>query len=143
MKEFPDEHLSVSASKLFCQACREEISTKLSVLKSHVKSKKHAAAIAKMKKSEARERDIAQSLKLHDSSHPCGETLPASQRVYRVKVVSAFLRAGVPLGKLSCFRDLLEEHAYRLTDRRHMSDLVPVILSDEQKKIKSEIEGKD
>ena len=55
MKEFPDEHLSVSASKLFCQACREEISTKLSVLKSHVKSKKHAAAIAKMKKSEARD----------------------------------------------------------------------------------------
>ena len=25
VREFPDEHLTVSASKLFCQACREEL----------------------------------------------------------------------------------------------------------------------
>lgn len=90
-----------------------------------------------------RERDIAQALEVHDESHPCGETLPTDQRVYRVKVVTTFLRAGVPLSKIDCFRDILEEHAYRLTDRWHMLDLVPFILKDEQEKLKDEISGRE
>ena len=50
------------------------------------------------------------------------------QQVYRVKVVSTFLKAGVPLNKIDCFRDLLEENALRLTDRRNMHDYIPFIL---------------
>lgn len=68
--------------------------------------------------------------------------MPQDQRIYRVKVITAFLQAGIPLSKLGCFRELLEEHAYRLTDRRHMSDLIPFISSQEQSKIKEEISGK-
>ena len=143
VREFPEEQLSVSAGKLFCQACREEVSTKLSVLKGHMKTKKHADSVKRREAKELRERDIARSLMAHDESHPRGETLPTDQRVYRVKVVTAFLRAGVPLSKLECFRDILEEYAYRLTDRHYMSDLVPFILMEEQAKIKQEIEGKD
>ena len=41
VKEFSDEHIVVSNGKLFCRACREELSTKRSVLSCHVKSKKH------------------------------------------------------------------------------------------------------
>ena len=52
----------------------------------------------------------------------------------------AFLRAGVPLSKMTNFRELLEENAFRLSDRRHMSD---VISSQEQAKIKEELCGKD
>ena len=44
---------------------------------------------------------------------------------HSVKVVSAFLRAGVPLSKLQSFKELLEEGRYRLTDRRSLFDLVP------------------
>ena len=74
-----------------------------------------------MEKKEARERDIAESLtKYNKEIHPRGETLPQEQQVYRVNVVSAFLKAGVPLNKIDCFRDLLEENALRLTDRRNM-----------------------
>ena len=40
------------------------------------------------------------------------------------------------------FRELLEGGAYRLSDRRHMSDLIPFVLRQEQAKIKEEIEGK-
>ena len=43
-----------------------------------------------------------------------GETLPAEMQVYRVKVLTAFLHAAVPLSKL---RKLLEGGAYRLSDR--------------------------
>ena len=37
--------------------------------------------------------------------HPSGDSV----RVYRVKVVISFLKAGVPLDKIDCFRDILEE----------------------------------
>ena len=63
-------------------------------------------------------------------------------QVYRVKVVTAFLHAAVPLSELVFFRDLLEENSYRLSDRRHMSDLIPFIMQQEQDKIKEEIQDK-
>ena len=71
-----------------------------------------------------------------------GETIPDSQQVYCVKVVTCFLRASVPLQKLVHFCDLLEVNALRLTDRRRMSDFIPFILEEEQARIKSEISGK-
>ena len=62
---------------------------------------------------------------------------------YRVKVVSSFLKAGVPLSKLYLFRDLLEENCYRLASRHPMSDVIHFILSEEKHRIKDEIAGKD
>ena len=60
-----------------------------------------------------------------------------AQWVYRVKVLKSFLRAAVPLAKLASFRDLLKENMYRLSDRGHMSDLVPLIVAQEQTEIKN------
>ena len=48
--------------------------------------------------------------------------LPDSIRVYQVKVLTTFLKAGVPINKIDDFRDLLEENAVRLAGRRPMSD---------------------
>ena len=91
-----------------------------------------------MKSKELREKAIADALAAHNEySNLKGETLPASQQVYRVKVVTCFLRAGVPLRKYDHFRELLEENALRLTDQRHMSDLIPFILKEEQQEISS------
>ena len=39
-------------------------------------------------------------------------------------------------------RGILEENALRLTDTRHMLDLVPFILEEERSRIKEEIQGK-
>ena len=51
-----------------------------------------------------RQLDIAESLKRYDDKvHPSEETLPVSTRVYRVNVVTALLKAGVPLNKLDSF----------------------------------------
>ena len=109
----------------------------------HIGSNKHKFGKEKLALQEARERDIAKCLKVHDDiSHPVGVTLPMEQRVYRLKVLKTFLRAAVPLSKLDAFRDLLEENMFRLTDRRHMSNLVPFIYAQEQADIKAEISGK-
>ena len=57
--------------------------------------------------------------------------------------MSTFLKAGIPLTKIDRLRELLEEHAYSLTDRRGMCDLIPFILMKEQQQIKAELQGKN
>ena len=141
--EFAGENVVVSNGKLFCKSCREELNLKKSIVKNHLKSGKHLEGKRKLLVKEKREQDIAQSLVVHNAEvHQIGESLPLPQQVYRVKVVTSFLRAGVPLNKLECFRELLEEGAYRLSDRRHMSDLVPFVLREEQARLKDEIKNK-
>ena len=66
----------------------------------------------------SREREIAAALKAYELKvHPSGET----HKLYRIKVVTDFMTAGVPLSKVECFRPILEENAYRLCERRGLS----------------------
>ena len=58
-------------------------------------------------------------------------------KLWRVKVVTTFMRAGVPLAKVDHFRELLEERGYRLSNRRGMCDLIPLVQSGEQQGNKS------
>ena len=67
------------------------------------------------------------------------ETLPEVQKVYRIRIVTTFLQSGIPISTVNLFHELLEEHAFRLPDRRGLYDL---ILSEELSKIKAEIVGK-
>ena len=70
---------------------------------------------------------IIEALKQFDQDHhPSGETLPDSTRIYRVKVVTAMLKAGVPLSKIDRFRDLLEDHGYSLSSSTHLRQLMPL-----------------
>ena len=49
-----------------------------------------------------KEQDIAEALSKHNSDvHLRGDTLPVSQQVYKVKVVTSLLRAGIPLKKVT------------------------------------------
>ena len=142
LSEFPDEELSVSAGKLFCRACRECVGVKRSIVSNHIKSTKHIKSKKRLLQKEAREVDIAMAMKQYDdATHSKGETLPDEQRVYRVQVLKTFLRAGVPLAKLKYFREVLENGAYRLTDPRHMLDMVPFVLAQERDQVKKEVEG--
>ena len=58
-------------------------------------------------------------------------TWPMKQRAYRMKVVQCFLRDGIPLSKVTGLRDLLEEHAYRLASRGHLSEYIPIVHDEE------------
>ena len=68
-----------------------------------------------------------------------GDGLPDSTRVYRVKVVTAMLKAGVPLSKVDLFRDLLEDHGDALTSSTNLRQLIPFINKEELSRIKQEI----
>ena len=106
---------------------------KMSTLSNHMRSNKHVSSKTKMAAKEARERDIASALRKHnEETHMRGETFPEQQQVYFVRVVSSFLCAGVPIAKLTYFRDILEENAFRLADRRNMSDYISFIHKEEE-----------
>ncbi len=144
VNEFPEEPFVVSAGKLFCTGCREEVSLKLSIVNNHIKTAKHAHGKDALMKRESRERDIVQALRrFDDQNHPTGETLSEAQRVFRVKVITTFLKAGVPINKLEDFREVLEQNSYRLADKRGMYDLIPFVLEDEQSQIKAELSGRN
>ena len=118
----------------------QRLATKKSSLESHIRSQKHVNRKKKLALKNKEEADIVQALNAFDSEvHPVGNGLPFSTRVYRVKVVSTMLRAGVPLGKIDLFRDLLEEHAYALTSATHLRQLIPFILQEELSRIRKEI----
>lgn len=137
----PNEGFVVGSNgKLFCTACREELSLKSFVLKKHIQSGKHVEGKKRLARKLSSEVEIALALNAHNShNHLEGECLPVDQQVYRVKVVSALLKAGVSINKLSCFREILEENALWLTNRSHMANLIPFILEREKSKLKEEI----
>ena len=94
------------------------------------------------KESKAKQRSIAESLRKYDEEcHPKGETLLENVDVYRVTVVKSFLKAEIPLSKVDCMRDLLEEHAFSLSGRQHLSETIPFIHQQEVEEIKKEISG--
>lgn len=61
--------------------------------------------------------------------------LSVQTRVYRVRVVRAFLRAGIQLKNIDSVRDLLKESDFSLSSSQHLRDLIPFIQSEEQKQI--------
>ncbi|CAH3043156.1 unnamed protein product [Porites lobata] len=49
IEEFPGENLCLRGGKLFCNGCKAILSSKKSILKNHLASKKHAAGKEKLK----------------------------------------------------------------------------------------------
>ena len=80
----------------------------------------------------AQDETIADMLRKYDKNkHPIGEGLSDEVRVFRIKVVKSFLKAGVPLAKVDCFREVLEESAFRLSHSSNLSQLIPFIREQE------------
>ena len=125
---------------MFCRGCKEVLALKKSAIEYHIKSQKHISGKKKLALKNEEESNILQALHAYDSRvHLVGDGLPDSTRVYRVKVVTAMLKAGVPLNKIDLFRDLLEEHGYALTSSTHLRQLIPFIHQEELSRIKREI----
>ena len=55
IEEFPGENLCLRDGKLFCNGCKETLSSKKSILKNHLASTKHAAGKEKLKVTKKRD----------------------------------------------------------------------------------------
>ena len=78
----PDENFIVREGKLFCNACRQILSTKKSAMKVHVSCKKHQDGKQKLKRSKLREQTIVQALKREESCKFKDSTLPVEECAY-------------------------------------------------------------
>lgn len=142
IREFKEEPFRNSSNKLFCDACREEVSEKASVIKHHIQSKKHKSGVERLAKAKKRDVTVLEAMKKYDEEvHPIGEMLSDNQRLFRIKTMKTFLKAGVPLQKLDDFRELLEEGGYRLTSVPNMRQLIPFVRKEEEDIIKGELAG--
>ena len=74
VKEFPNECLTVSARTLFCEACRQEVSLRRSIVKNHIASSRHLKMKDSLQERKGRDVDIAKSLKqYYEEQHPSGD----------------------------------------------------------------------
>ena len=140
VRRFPDENFIVREGKLFCNACRQILSMKKSVLKIHVSSKKHRDGTQKLKRSKLREQTIVEAFKREESSKSKDSTLPVEEYAYRLEVVTEFLKAGIPVAKTDVLRCLLEKNRYRLTGSSNLGQYVSMALKQEIEQIKQELE---
>jgi len=82
VKQYDSDYFQVSAKKLFCSACREEVSTKKSITDNHINSVKHQKGKERLTSKKKGEQSIVEALKRYDTSeHRKGETLPDSVRI--------------------------------------------------------------
>ena len=63
VKQYANDHLQVSAGKLFCPACREEVSTKKSIIDKHINSTKHQKGKERITLKTKNEQSIVEALK--------------------------------------------------------------------------------
>ena len=98
IQQYPREELSIKDGKLFCLACREIVSTKKSIVITHLASKKLGNGKDKLKK-------FMEAFRAGDRTQK-DSTLPITERAYRLEVVKEFLRAGIPIGKINMLRSL-------------------------------------
>ena len=139
LQMFIGEHLCIrGGGKLFCNACHEIVSSKMSIIESHCKSVKHTQGKEKLLKSKKKEITIIEALKNQDEgiSRLKTRTLPLEERAFRVEVVENYLKAGVPLYKVDKLRNLLEKGEHRLTDSSHLRQHIPLILKQEAERLK-------
>ena len=69
----------------------------------HIQSTKYGEGKEKLNKRSSSEVEIATALQAHNKqNHTEGESLPVDQQVYQVKVMKAFLLAGILINKISC-----------------------------------------
>ena len=113
------------------------ISSKKSVLKIHILSKKHQNGKEKLKKSKLKDQTIIEAFRREGSSKD--STLPVEECAYRLEVFSEFLKAGIPIGKIDMLRSLLEKNSYRLTASSRLGQYVSMALKQEIERIKQEL----
>ena len=137
--QFPNENLTIREGKLFCSACKERVSTKKSILKNHIISKKHNTGKGKLSKSKLRERSNFEVFQTSENKQVQDSTFPMNERALRVEVLEDFLKAGVPIYKVNKRRLLLEKHGYRLTRGTNGRQYIPLIRKKEVDQLKREI----
>ena len=115
------------------------MSTKKSIVITHLVSKKHGNGKDKLKKSKLKDQMIMAAFMIMGDRTQKDSTLPITERAYRFEVVEEFLRAGIPIGKIDMLRSPLEKNGQRLTASAHLGQYISIVFKQEVERIKNEL----
>ena len=107
------------------------MSTKKSIVITHLTSKKHGNGKDKLKKSKLKDQMIMEAFRAGDRTQK-DSTLPVTERAYRLEVVEEF-------GKIDMLRSLLEKNGQRLTVSAHLGQYISIVFKQEDERIKNEL----
>ena len=136
INRFPDQFLIVRGTKIFCDACKEILSSKKSVIKLHCASQNHVRSKEKSK-SKLKEQTIAKALSREKTCQD--STLLLAQQAYRQEIEEEFLKAGIPISKIDKLHSLLEKNGHRLTSSSNLVQYITLIFKKEVDTIKKEL----
>ena len=132
IESFQDEMLSASNGQLYCDSCHMTLSLKESIVQDdisdrHCRGKEARIAQALRQEKVLKSWDLYQKRQADDlSGTGLTQAVESAQSLARIEVMSVFLKAGVPLAKITHFRLLLEEGLARLTDESHLRKYIPL-----------------
>ena len=134
IENFPDDMLSVSNGQLYCDFCHMTLSLKKSIVQDHISSDRHCRGKEARSAQVLRQEKVLKSWNLYQKRHAddlsgtgLTHAVESARSLARIEVMSVFLKAGIPLAKITHLRPFLEEGLARLTDELHLRTYIPLI----------------
>ena len=102
VEEFPGEHFCVHLGELFCECCRHEVGSKLSIVKTHIDCGKHMQKKAALEAAGKRNEDslLDKFRKFVVQKNVQGENVPPKSQIYKLQILEAPLFGGFPMAKV-------------------------------------------
>jgi hypothetical protein len=142
LKEFPEQSLCEDNGKLFCRACKVEVSNTAHLIKQHLQTKMHSAKLqnfTKRNQEDTEQKDLISDYCLKNPAEALS-TVPADVQLFRFRAVEAFMGSGVELAKLDSLRQLLERGSGKsLGGASHLRSYIPKVRDAELQRIKEEL----
>ena len=130
INRFPDQFLIIRGRKIFCDACKEILSSKKSVIKLHCASQKHVRSQEKSK-SKLKEQTIAKALSREKTRQDSTLLyLPCSASI-QTRNSRGISKAGIPISKIDKLHSLLEKNGHRLTSSSNLAQYITHIFKKE------------
>ena len=146
IKQYPNDPLATSlrTSEVFCKCCRVNIQNIKSTIDTHVKSSHHVARKQQYRQVSAESIEQKSFLEEYyrDHADEKGSSLSSDVHLERMRMVAAFMKAGIPLQKLDALRPTLERNGCCMTDSSHMRQYIPKLEEIEVQHLRQEVQGR-
>eukprot|EP00967_Tisochrysis_lutea_P134210 scaffold236692_cov41-Tisochrysis_lutea.AAC.3 len=144
LAEFPDQTFLISQGKLYCKACKTDVTLIKSSIHKHISTSKHKDNLAKFNIRNAWDEDIKVFLSDYFKEHPDeigGTNIAPETLLHRYRVVAGCLKNGVPLEKVDGLRPLLEVGGRALCHSSGLRAFIPKIEEQEILRLRGELEN--
>lgn len=142
-EQFPNDSFIVDANNkkvLFCQSCKQPVSTKKSTILNHISSAKHVELLEKFK-NKSKANSVQEFVNEYIAKNKMDMiTIDNETKLFRFKTLLSFVESGIPLEKLNDMREYLEEVSNRsLSDSSHIRRMINIVKEYNENKIVNRI----